>query len=111
MHGAVEQRAVVGDDEHSAVVAGQKAFQPLQGFDIQVVGRLVEQQEPGAGLQQAGQAEAGLLPAAEDGHRRGLAHGIEPQPGQDSVYVLGQSVATSGLEAGQRIAVFLHQRG
>ena len=40
---------VVADDEDGAVVAGDKAAQPLDTLEIQVVGGLVQQQHVGAG--------------------------------------------------------------
>ena len=109
LHRAVEKRAVVGHDKDGAVVAGQKTFQPLQRLDVQVIGRLVEEEKLRADQQQAGQAEAGLLPAAEDGHRRALIHGVEAQSGQDGLNVVGHGIATGGLEASQRVGVLVHQ--
>ena len=38
----VHKGAVVADDEHGAVVVGDKAAQPLDAFEVQVVGGLVQ---------------------------------------------------------------------
>src|SRR3546814_3467588 len=53
VHRAVQQAAVVGDQQESAGIALRKAFQPERGFEVEVVGRLVEQQQVG-GLEQEG---------------------------------------------------------
>ena len=41
---AVEKVPIVRNDDHGAVTRGQNRFQPADGVDIQVVGRLVQQQ-------------------------------------------------------------------
>ena len=41
----LEERAVVGDEEHRAGVVGQERLEPVDGVDVEVVGRLVEQQQ------------------------------------------------------------------
>jgi len=55
----------VGDQYHSIGVVGQKGFQPLDGFDIQVVGRLIKQQHIRALQQQLGQFDAHAPTSAE----------------------------------------------
>ena len=42
---AVKKRAVVGDEQQRADKLGQLVFQPFDGVEIKVVGRLVEQQQ------------------------------------------------------------------
>jgi hypothetical protein len=80
-HGAVEKSAVVRDDQHAAGVGAEVTFQPLQSGDVQVVGGLVQHQESGVFQQDAGQAQARLLAAAEDIHRRVGVQIGQPQPG------------------------------
>src|SRR3546814_5791627 len=63
VHRAVQQAAVVGDQQESAGIALQKAFQPERGFEVEVVGRLVEQQQVG-GLEQEGGESHPHAPAA-----------------------------------------------
>ncbi len=60
--------AVVRDDDHGAVALVQDAFEPAYGVDIQVVGRLVEQQDVGIAEQRLREQHA-QLPAGRD-----LAH-------------------------------------
>ena len=43
----VHEGAVVADDEDGAVVVGDKAAQPLDAFEVQVVGGLVQKQQVG----------------------------------------------------------------
>ena len=46
-HGDVEEIAVVGDQHKGVRVGLQIAFQPVAGFQVQVIGGLVEQQQVG----------------------------------------------------------------
>jgi hypothetical protein len=43
-----QEIAVVGDEEHGATVLEEGIFEGLEGGNVQVVGRLVEQEEVGA---------------------------------------------------------------
>ena len=47
-HHAVQEVPVVGDEHHAAVVGREEVLQPPERLEIEVVGRLVEQQEVGA---------------------------------------------------------------
>ena len=49
--GGVEKIAVVRNDDLGAGQAGEMVFQPQHGFQIQVVGRFVQQQQIGAAHQ------------------------------------------------------------
>ncbi len=59
----VEEEAVVGDQHHGERVVGQVLFQPVAGRQVEMVGRLVEQQQIRPPQQQLGQGDA-HLPAA-----------------------------------------------
>ena len=61
----VHEVAVVRDDEDGAAIALQIALQPLGRLQVQVVGRLVEQQQVRTLQEQARQAQARALAAAE----------------------------------------------
>lgn len=52
---AVQEVAVVRNDDHGAAAGYQNAFQPADGIDIQVVGGLVQQQHVRIGEQRLGQ--------------------------------------------------------
>src|SRR5690606_21290805 len=64
---ALQERPVVGDRHDGAPVGAQVVLQPADGAGVQVVGRLVEQQQFGGGGQDAGEGEPGLLAAGEGG--------------------------------------------
>ena len=61
----VEEVAVVGDGDHRARVLVEEALEPLDGLGVEVVGRLVEQQQVGVLEQQPGERHAALLAAGE----------------------------------------------
>ena len=63
----VEEVAVVGDDQDGARIVAQVAFQPGHAFGVEMVGRLVEQQQVGLVEQQLAQRHAALLAAGELG--------------------------------------------
>ena len=58
----------MGDDDHGGVTLIEHVFEPADGVDIQVIGRLVEQQNVRVGKQCLSQQHA-QLPA-----RRHFAH-------------------------------------
>ena len=43
----VEEMAVVGDDDQAALVSTEIILQPVDGLEIEMVGRLIEQQRAG----------------------------------------------------------------
>ncbi len=67
--GLVEQGQVVGDDEKGAPVAGEVLDEPALGVDVEVVGRLVEEQDVGVGEEDAGELDAPALAARHRRHR------------------------------------------
>ena len=64
-HDAVEEIAVVADDQHRLGLLDEVVFQPARGVDVEVVARLVEQHDVGGGQQQLGEHQPALLAAAE----------------------------------------------
>ena len=61
----VEEVAVVGDGDDRARVLVEEALEPLDRLGVEVVGRLVEQQQVGVLEQQPGERDAALLAAGE----------------------------------------------
>ena len=61
----VEEIAVVGDDQDRARIALEVAFEPGDGLGVEVIGRLVEQQQVGRFEQEPAQRDAPLLAARE----------------------------------------------
>jgi hypothetical protein len=53
-----EQVAVVADEEHGVRIAREIVLQPERAFEIEIVGRLVEQQQVGLGEQHGGERHA-----------------------------------------------------
>ena len=68
--GAGQELAVVADHDGAGAQAGDELLQPLQAVEVEVVGRLVEQEDVVAAEQQRGEAGAGRLAA---GQRRSSA--------------------------------------
>ena len=61
----VEEVAVVGDRDDGARVVPEELLQPVDRLGVEVVGRLVEQQQVGAAQQQPAQGDAAPLAAGE----------------------------------------------
>src|SRR4051794_26772992 len=62
---AVQEPAVVGDDHRAAGEVEQRLLERAQGVDVEVVGRLVEEQDVAAGAQQLGEVHAVAHAAAQ----------------------------------------------
>ena len=77
----VHEGAVVADDEDGAVVAGDKAAQPLDAFEVQVVGGLVQQQQIRVAQEELGQRDAHLPAARELGARALKVGDLKAQAG------------------------------
>ena len=66
--GAGEQQLVVGDVEDGDGAGEEKFLQPLHGLHIQIVGRLVQQEQVGLGQQQQSQAQLHPFTPGQGGH-------------------------------------------
>jgi hypothetical protein len=66
----VEEIAVVGDGHDGALVVGQVALEPCDRLGVEVVGRLVEQQQVGLGEQQPRERDPATLAAGQRVDRR-----------------------------------------
>ncbi|MNC48785.1 hypothetical protein D3C75_979230 [compost metagenome] len=109
LHYGIEEVTVMGDRHHCSVVLLQELLQPFDGFHIEMVRRLIQQQNIGTAQQQLGQADFGFLTAGQ---------GREPAvilPGSDAQacgYTLDRGfnpVASSRFEFLLKIAIFLKQ--
>ena len=76
----VQEALVVRDDHRAAGVVGQELLEPADGQDVEVVGRLVEQQDVDAADQDLRQQHAQLEPARQRAQRRVVDRGRDPQP-------------------------------
>ena len=79
----VEERAIVRDDDEAAGIAGEVFLEPQQRLEIEMVRRLVEQQERGLGDEQAREVRA-HHPTAGESLRElvGVAF-LEAEAGED----------------------------
>ena len=96
--GLVEERDVVAHDEERAAVVAQESHQPLLGVDVEVVGRLVEEEQVAAGEQDAGQLDPAALTTRErvDGHVEAVA--LQPEARGDRPHLRLGRVAAEPLE-------------
>ena len=78
---AVEEPAVVGDDHGAAGELQQGVLQAGEGLGVQVVGRLVQEDEVAALLEGQRQVEAVALAAGQDPGRLLLVRSLEPEGG------------------------------
>ena len=62
---AIEKKAVMRDDHRAAGEIRQRLFKCAKRIDIEIVGRLVEQKDIGAGFQHFGEMHAVALAAGE----------------------------------------------
>ena len=79
----VEQIAVMTDDDHARRIARQVIDEPQRPFEIEIIGRLVEEQQVGLGEQHRRQGDAHAPAAGEFRQRPSLRRGVEAQPVQD----------------------------
>ena len=69
----LQEPAVVRDQDDGRVQPDERALQPLEPLDVEVVGRLVEQQQVGIARQRPRQRRAGQLAAGERRRANGRA--------------------------------------
>lgn len=81
--GAVEQVAVVRDQKHGVRIFGDVVLQPQRAFEVEIVGRLVEQKKVWLGEEHGRQRDA-HAPAAGERRGRTLLRGVvEAEAGQN----------------------------
>ena len=75
----VEERAVVADDEHGAAVVAQPALEPGDGVEVEVVGRLVEQEHVRLLREDDAEPQPPALAARERRDRAREVAGVKPR--------------------------------
>ena len=105
----VHEGAVVADDENGAVVVGDKAAQPLDALEVQVVGGLVQKQQVGVAQEELGERDAHLPAARELGARAFKVGDLKAQAGQDLAGVALELVAAQVLKAVLDLAVLVKE--
>ena len=105
----VEQVAVMADDDHGARIVRQMVLQPQRAFEIEIVGRLVEQQQIGRGEQHRGQRDAHAPAAGEFRAGARLVGGRKAEAGQDRGRArrrgMGVDVGEPGLDFGDPVRI------
>ena len=108
----LQEPAVVRHEHDGGVERLQVALEPLQRLDVEVVGRLVEEQQVGVAGQRAGQRGARQLAAGEG--LRGCGPGRssrKPSPCSVALMRLAPVVAAGVLEPGLRGGVGVERGG
>ena len=104
---AVEEDAVVGNEDERAGKAQQVRFEPLDGTDVEMVGRFVQEQQFRVADQRLRQGHP-ALPAA--GKRADPCRGVELQPRQHGLHLCVQAPAVLVLQLRLQFVQPRHQR-
>ena len=78
---AVEEEAVMADDHGATGKISQSLFQRAQGVDVEIIGRLVQQQQVGTSLQHFGEMDAVALTTRQHPHLLLLVRTLEVEGG------------------------------
>ena len=105
----VHEGTVVADDKHGAVVVRDKAAQPLDAFEVQVVGGLVQKQQVGVAQEEFGERDTHLPAARELGARAIKVSDLKAQAGQDLARVALEFVAAQVLKAVLDLSVLVKE--
>ena len=105
-----EEPAVVGDQDDPRVARPQLRLEPLEVGDVQVVRRLVQQQQVGIARERPRERGARQLAARERPDGPVEVGGREAEPAQDGRVALAPGVAAGVLQPGLRRAVALKDR-
>ena len=93
----VHELAVVADHDNGALVGAQEPFQPLDAFQVKMVGRLVEHQDLGIAHQKLGQRDAHLPTPGEIGGRKRKIAFLEAEAEHDAAHLRLDGVAAERL--------------
>ena len=81
----VEEAAIVADQDQGAAVIAQKPLEPQRGFEVEMIGRLVEQQAGRARRRGSRRARRASASRPTDRAKRPALHRlVEAEPGQDA---------------------------
>lgn len=105
----VHEGAVVADDEDGAVVVGNKAAQPLDALEVQMVSGFVQKQQVGVTQEELGKCDTHLPAAGELGARALKVGDLKAQAGQDLARVALELVAAQMLKAVLDLAVLVEE--
>ena len=106
----LEEPAVVRDEDHRRVDRRQLALEPLEALDVEVVRRLVEQQQVGIAGKRAGERGARQLAAGERGELAVEVGVAEAEAAEHRCGAVAPAPAAGMLEPRLRLAVALQRR-
>ena len=109
-HHPVQEVPVVRRDHDRPLVARQELLEPPERLEIQVVGRLVQQEQRGAQQQQTGEGGAHPPATRELSERARDLLPLEAEPAEDDPRLGFQPVAPAGLESVLELAVPRRER-
>ncbi len=75
----LEEPAVVRNEDHRRIEGGELGFEPLEAFDVEVIRRLVEEQQIGIDRERASERGSSELTAGERGELPIQTGLVEPQ--------------------------------
>ncbi len=107
--GLVEQLQVVRDEQHGTLVAAQVVHQPEGGWAVEVVGRLVQQQQIVRGEERAREGEPRLLAARERGDGALQLDIVQREALKQLGHLVFGGVASRALEAFLQLAIAIEQ--
>ena len=96
-HDRVEKIAVVGDEQQRSGIPLQPLLEPEHGVEIEMVGRLIEQQQIRARHQRLRQVEPHAPPAREARHRLAVARRRKAQAGEQHRRARARTIAIDRL--------------
>ncbi len=102
---------MAGHQQRPLEFTGEPFFEPDDRFDVEMVGRFVEQQHIGVEGEDSGQGDAHLPAAAERFDRPVVGLGADAESGEDGLSTAFQVVAAAVLELLLGVAVTLEQAG
>ena len=105
-HDAVEERAVVRDDDEAAGPPQQEPLEPVEPVEVEVVRRLVEQQHVEAREEDRREREPGRLTAGEL-RRRPVEVDVEAELGADGACARVEVAAAERQEPVERVRVWV----
>ena len=108
-HG-LEEPAIVGDEDHGSVDRRQLALEPFEALDVEVVRRLVEQEQIGVARERAAERGARQLAARERLELPVEVVVVEAEPAQHRGGAVAPVPAARVLEPRLRLAVAAHGR-
>jgi hypothetical protein len=95
---AVEEIAVVGDEEQRAGVFAEPVLEPQHRVQVEVIGRLVEQQEIGAAHERLREVEPHAPPPGKGRHRVAVARFHESESRKECGRARSRAVAADVFE-------------